>query len=517
LVDAVSDGEIRIPAFQRGFVWDAEKVAYLMDSIHKKYPFGTLLLWHTRAQLKHEKQLGPFKLPEPRTDYPIYYVLDGQQRITSIFGVFQHAMPTSQDYDPFRIHFDYTADPDAQDPQFLALKLGENDPSKHFPMNVLFDVSAFRATTRNLDDAVMERISRLQQTFQEAMIPAQVVETEEKPKVAIVFERINRMGVELDTPQLLNAWTWSEEFDLQTQFEALSEELSDFGFSEVGKNADLVLRCCAAVLSKRSGAEALVTLNGAEVRDHFAEITAGIKGAIDFLRHNLSVERLENLPYETLLVPLCAFFASPPTQEVRMTSDQRKTILRWVWRALFTLRYSAGVQRNIDRDILAMDTLRRDGKSDLGSFSASLDESFFTGNTFSLSSVNTKTFVLMLCQYTPKSFISGNPVDLAEVLRAYNRREFHHLFPAKYLRAANWGQQPINSLANIAVVSRGDNNQLGGVSPKEYAAKMPADKKEILQHAICPESLFTTVAEDYPIFLKERSELLVAAARSLIA
>jgi hypothetical protein len=92
IVEGVTRGQIRIPAFQRGFVWDAERVAYLMDSIYKGYPFGSLMFWRTREQLKFDRDLGPFQLPPPKEDYPVDYVLDGQQRVTSIFGVFQTDM-----------------------------------------------------------------------------------------------------------------------------------------------------------------------------------------------------------------------------------------------------------------------------------------------------------------------------------------------------------------------------------------------------------------------------------------
>lgn len=71
ILDQILRGQIRIPAFQRGFVWEPDRVAYLMDSIYKRYPFGSLLFWRTREQLKVEKDLGPFKLPDPKVDYPV--------------------------------------------------------------------------------------------------------------------------------------------------------------------------------------------------------------------------------------------------------------------------------------------------------------------------------------------------------------------------------------------------------------------------------------------------------------
>jgi Protein of unknown function DUF262 len=70
ILQQLTAGNIRIPAFQRGFVWDAEKVAYFMDGFFKGYPFGSLLFWRTKAQLKTERQLGPFVLPDRDPEYP---------------------------------------------------------------------------------------------------------------------------------------------------------------------------------------------------------------------------------------------------------------------------------------------------------------------------------------------------------------------------------------------------------------------------------------------------------------
>ena len=58
LIEQIQAGNIRIPAFQRGFVWDADRVAFLMDSIYKGYPFGTAIVWRTKKRLRTERQLG---------------------------------------------------------------------------------------------------------------------------------------------------------------------------------------------------------------------------------------------------------------------------------------------------------------------------------------------------------------------------------------------------------------------------------------------------------------------------
>jgi uncharacterized protein DUF262 len=255
IIDQVIGGQLRIPAFQRGFVWDAERVAYLMDSVYKGYPFGAAILWRTREQLKSDRQLGPFPLPERDPDYPLDYVLDGQQRLTSIFGVFQTEIQPVGDDSWTKIYFDLKAAEDVQETQFFAVPDDKVELGRHFPIGTFFDVTAYRLATKGLDDETADRIGKVQAAFQQALIPVQTVETDDRAKVAIVFERVNRMGMELDVLQLLSAWTWSEDFDLQSKFVDLAEELRPFGFHGVGDDSNLLLRCCVAALLRRDRRE----------------------------------------------------------------------------------------------------------------------------------------------------------------------------------------------------------------------------------------------------------------------
>jgi hypothetical protein len=513
ILDQVARGQIRIPAFQRGFIWEPDRVAYLMDSIHKRYPFGSLLFWRTKEKLKVERDLGPFKLPEPKVDYPIDYVLDGQQRVTAIFGVFQTGLKMVNSVPWEDIYFDLQADTNAQDPQFVALSGEEVVSGRHFPLKTIFDTAAYRKATKGFDDATAKRIDDMQAVFKEAQVPLQLSSTDDKATVAIIFERVNRQGVPLDTLQLLSAWTWSEDFQLQEQFADLSEGLGPFGFGRVGEDTNLLLRCCAAVLAKDASPEALMTLNGQTVRENFTRILNGVKGAVDYLRSNFNVFSLDNLPFSTVLVPLSVFFATEGNQEHKYTDDQRRTINRWFWRSAFSKRYSAGVLRNLKSDIEEMEKLRDGKPNTLGAFQASVSDSFFSSEIFGMGNVNTKTFILMLAQARPRSFISGAPVDLGEKLRASNRTEFHHLMPRSFLKASNQaGNESV--LANFAFLSRADNRDLGGVAPSVYKAKMSGNLSEILAAALCPASLFNDV---YNTFIKERAGMLAAEANKLVA
>ena len=513
IIAQAESGQIRIPAFQRGFVWESERVAQFMDSLYKDYPFGALLFWRAGEQLKVEKQLGPFALPDPKADYPIDYVLDGQQRVTSVYATFQTTQVMSNGEAWKDIYFDYSLPDDVQEPQFFALSPDEVILDRHFPLRVLFDTTAYRRETRDFGEELAARIDNMQARFKEVRLPAQLFRTEDKGTVAVIFERINRQGVPLDTLQLLSAWTWSEDFELQAQFEELVDELEGKGFLTTALDENLLLRCASAILVTNPRPDAIVRIPGEQIRKRFDEVLNGVLGALDFFEMNLGLRRIDNLPFQTILVPLSAFFAVSGNREIVVSEEQRDRLLKWFWKVCFSRRYSSGVIRHLEDDIKAMLQLRGGQQSNLGGFSTEITSEFFLTNTFGIRNVNTKTFVLLLAQCNPKSFVSGTPVDLNEKLKAYNKAEFHHLMPKAYVETLLEIKHSVNCLANYCFLSRSENKHLGGVRPSEYRSMMPNQLDNILSSAVCPESLFE---DDFDAFIVERSELLKNEAENRI-
>ena len=86
LIVDIEKGQIKIPQFQRDFVWELTKSANLMDSIIKGYPIGTFIFWKTKERLRSVRNIGGVELPESLSGDYIHFVLDGQQRLTSLFA-----------------------------------------------------------------------------------------------------------------------------------------------------------------------------------------------------------------------------------------------------------------------------------------------------------------------------------------------------------------------------------------------------------------------------------------------
>jgi hypothetical protein len=115
----IDQGRVKLPLFQREFVWDKEQSAKLVDSLLTKlvdsllkgYPVGTFIFWKTKDELRSYKNIGNFTLPStPKGDF-VEYVLDGQQRITSLYTIRKGIRLTKDnreiDYKDIFIDLDY--------------------------------------------------------------------------------------------------------------------------------------------------------------------------------------------------------------------------------------------------------------------------------------------------------------------------------------------------------------------------------------------------------------------------
>lgn len=514
IIDKITSGEVRIPAFQRGFVWEPEAVAFLMDSLYKGFPIGSILFWSTTEQLKTEKNLGNFELPDPQKHYPIHYVLDGQQRLTSIFSVFQTEMKPIDNDGWMDIYYLIGSKESIQKSKFIALNKEDVDINKHFPLNVLFDSVKYRQATDRFNDDIKQELDKLQEKFKEVDIPYEMMETNDKEHVAIVFERINRAGQPLDSFQLLSAWSWSTDFDLQDEINSLSAELDDFGFGSLADETDLLLKCFTGFILGDTSPKSILSLDGTKVRENFEQIKNGIKSSIDFIQKELNLYSLDLIPFPAMIVSMTKFFGTNKKNGKLYTDKQRKELIRWFWRNCFSRRYSSGVNDAHESDLIAMGNLIKDENYSISNFKCEVDEFFFTNNQFNVNAVNTKTFIAMLASNNPRSFISGAKVDLSAVLKKSSSREFHHIFPDKYLQKLGFKKKDIYMLSNFCFLNNADNQKIKDKAPSCYKKLLNNDSlNDIMNSALCPTNALDMT---YDEFVKSRTLILLEYAKKLI-
>ena len=132
LMNNIEQGLVKIPQFQRDFVWPLKRSATLIDSILKGYPIGTFILWKTKEPLRFVRNIGGAELPgTPPGDF-VQHVLDGQQRLTSLYATY-HGLPVerAERVDDFaEIYIDLDASTDnSQEEQVAVVGVGDKDPT----------------------------------------------------------------------------------------------------------------------------------------------------------------------------------------------------------------------------------------------------------------------------------------------------------------------------------------------------------------------------------------------------
>lgn len=502
LLGEVTKGNIKIPVFQREFVWVDDQIISLLDSIYQGYPVGSLLLWSTKERLKHERNVGGFKLPQTPEDYPVQYVLDGQQRLSTLYGVFNSDAPT--DDAELASRFNIVFLPDSG--EFIHASVA--DPKTSIPLRTILDTTKLLPELQRFSIDDQKVIAGLTERFKDYEFPVVTIRDRTNQEVCRVFQRINSSGTTLSTLELLAAWTWSDQFDLRDEIQSLLDRLADKGYEDLERTE--VMRCLASVVTNGIDGDALVDVKPEDLVSGMSKLKQAMLATIDFLESEFRIKNIIFVPFPIMLVPLVRFFATT----LKPTADQRASLRKWFWNCTFTQRYKAGTNRLVLEDVGRMIDLAA-GKPAFDKLSSAVDASTFL-KTWRINSTAAKAAICLLAQLEPKSFLTGATVDLSDALSAYNAREFHHIYPKGYLGTQGIHFHEANVIANICMLTSSDNNEISDANPVDYFAEIPATiREDVFQRALIPQS-FQDGSKAYADFIKARAELLAKKAAELI-
>lgn len=200
----IENGEIRVPAFQRGFVWNTRQIKELLRSIYNGYPIGNILLWETNDRSLGAKLDTSIPFPSSRVHYPTTYILDGVQRLSTLYGVLIDRNP-EQEF-KFAVVFDLKNEvfkhtrSTTLKPQFIRL-------------SVLFSPKLYIAAQQSLleqkdSDLLIERSLHLYNVFQQYLIPVVTIRDRSIFEVVEIFEKLNTQGTRLKRSDLKRALPW---------------------------------------------------------------------------------------------------------------------------------------------------------------------------------------------------------------------------------------------------------------------------------------------------------------------
>lgn len=337
LLQKLDEGRLRLPRFQRPFVWQDKDILALLDSVRLAYPIGTILVWETEEEVTSTDVVGPIELPSKPTG-PVSYVLDGQQRLSSLAG----SLLLKDDHGPFSSGINWRIYYDLRSREFVTQPKAEI-PVQLFAVRHLLSTSGFVSVCRDIVDKLgveesrpfLDEADRLANAFRDYTIPFITVRDGDMNTAVTVFARLNRRGRKMTEDQMVSALTYKEgEFHLAAKLDEFQGELRSLGFG--GLSRIFILRSVLAALDRDIYAKDFATLMiQPEIRDSlhdkFDVAAAALREAIAFLKA-LGVISDRLLPYGLQVVMLAELFRICPKPD----SGLKDKIARWFWVTSFT-------------------------------------------------------------------------------------------------------------------------------------------------------------------------------------
>ncbi len=513
LISEVQKGIIKVPKFQREFVWSIDRTAKLLDSILKGYPIGTFILWQTNERLNDIKNIGNLEIPPTPEGTKVQYVLDGQQRITSLYAAFLGAKIQKigekkvTDYKNIVVNLDN--DIKENNNQVITSEpIGE----KYLPLNDVlnFTYSKAKALSDKFSENELELIDTYSTAFKTYEFPIVVLRKEDIDSAIDVFTRINTGGQTLTLFEIMAAKTYDEQqnFDMQAKWDAFIKKLKDIKYE--GISSSVVLSVLSLVLSrtKECKRKTILALNKQDIIDSWDAVISALKDSIDYFRTTYRIPVSQLLPYDSLLVPFAYYFYH---NKNKPQAEQRKCLEEFFWRMSLSFRYSSSAESRLAQDIKRIDKIlnknKRPDYSDikvhLESPQALVDTNFSAGNSFC------KAVLCLLAYQEPKDFQDNGKVILDNSwLKVASSKNYHHFFPKAYLKDKT--QFNSNSLVNITFVSDHLNKRkIGAKSPSTYIGDFKDENADIntaLNSHFIDLDGYGIESNDYEVFLQARAK-----------
>jgi hypothetical protein len=520
LLKEAAVGKSQLPEFQRGWVWPDRNIAALISSISLGYPVGTVMMLKTGGSVKFKER--PVEGASFDTSIRAErLVLDGQQRITSLYRALMHQGPIqTQDIRKKAVTGWFYIDIEAalldEDNREEAIRLipedkvirnfrneSQEDYStpeseykyKLFPLNKVFDwhdwyqeYMQYWEHEKEASKVFLKFQAEILDRFNKYQVPViELPSDTAKDAVCQVFEKVNTGGVTLTVFELLTATFAADEFDLRSDWTQKRQRwgapnhkvVSDFS------NTDLLQAIC--LLSTRDRREAFLATSNEDERaprigckrtdilalsledyqDYGNRVVEGLIETSKFLREALILDS-KFLPYGAQLIPLSAIFSILGNEADN--HQARAKISQWLWCGIFGELYGGTTETRFAFDVVEVVNWVR-GSSEVP---RTIQEAqFMKARLWTLRSRNSaayKGLYALLLADGAKDWLSGKSIN--HMTYFDDSIDVHHIFPKDWCETVGLPSQKYNSILNKTPLSARTNRVIGGSAPSKYIASL---------------------------------------------
>jgi hypothetical protein len=569
-LDSIRDQSLQLPDFQRDWVWDDDAIHSLLVSIVRGFPVGAILTLEAGGEVKF--QARPFATIQQKGIAPKEFLLDGQQRLTSLVQALGSDAPvrtkTAKGQLVERRYFvDLPAatDPNQDPAEWIVSTRGDgketsdfgrtidrdySTPEKQFeahvfPLNQVFNEHEWLFGYKNYwhnrgesvhetDKALFEHVIRPIHRYEMPIIRLNKGNTREA--ICTVFEKVNTGGKKLDAFELLTAVYASDEYNLRTDWMGDAKTTGRLSrLRGLDKSRDIYaklastdfLQACTAlstmdrrrdsIAQGRTGKdlppvtirrEAMLALPLSEYQRLANEVEEGFTQAKKFL----SARRIiwfKDVPYPTQLITLASVFARiPPAERTAAANDK---LDRWFWASVFGELYSGSVESRIARDIPELLGWIRGEAEHVTTIGEAVFQIERLETLRSRLAAAYKGMNARLMLSGARDFVSG---DTFEIMTYFDQQvDIHHVFPKAWCNKAGIPAAEYDSIINKSPLSKLSNIRIGGDAPSVYLKRI--EDRDGLDPATLDEILRSHLiepellrADDFAGFWAARREAL---------
>lgn len=558
----VGRGKIQLPDFQRGWVWDDSRIKGILASVAKSFPIGAIMLLETgneNVRFK-AKPVEGVKLEEEVE--PELLILDGQQRITSLYKtIMSNEIVSTRNEKNYKIQRWYYIDMKkamngSYDLEEAIISLNEKkqitedfgrdiilDLSKKeyeyknlmYPVSMINDYSTWRKEFNSYwqyDSEKLEFWDRFEEkiinSFKQYMLPVIIMKKENtKEAVCQVFEKVNTGGISLTVFELLTATFASDDFDLKQDWQEIKEKFKDYKLIANVNNTDFIQAITLlasykhrierikenledddlpAVSCKRRD---MLNLSLEDYLKYKDLIVQGFMKAARILFEN-HIYTARDLPYNTQLIPMSAILAVLG-DEIDNIANKKK-LMQWFWCGVFGELYGSANETRYALDLpQVVDWLKNNGPDPKTIYDAHFSPSRLHTLRTRNSAAYKGIYALFMADGA-RDWLSAENIDFSNYFS--EAIDIHHIFPIAWCKKNNISKNDYNSIINKTPLSSRTNRIVGGDAPSRYLQRIQKragvdveEFEEILKsHLLSPQYLY---ADDFEGFFNHRKELIL--------
>ena len=517
ILDQIDMGSIALPEFQRGYVWNRDQVRNLMSSLYKGHPVGSLLVWETQTDQVTDHARGNGNLSAGT----VKLLLDGQQRITSLYGIIRGKAPQFFDGNTQSftgLYFNLEEEtfafymPTRMDgnPVWVSVtELMSKGAGHFFPILVANPEFAPKladyANRLNAIDNIKNREFHIEEVSGADKTVDEVVE---------IFNNVNSGGTKLSKGDLALARICAAWPDARDELKSRLDKWSQAGFYF---KLDWLLRCITAVTTNESLFSALKDVSTERFSTGLNDTEKSIDTLLNVISSRLGLDH-DRVLGGVYAFPLMTRYLDQQRGGHFPNHQERDQLLYWYVHTLLWGRYSGQTESTLRKDLSAIDgkdscldrliELLRQDRGDLKIFPNDFG-GWSKGNRFYP--------MLYLLTRVCKARDWEDDNELSQHLFGkLSSLEVHHIFPKSKLYAHGYERAEVNAIANFTFLTKETNLKVSNRDPEEYFAHYEEKHPGTIASHWMPMDRELWKYENYREFLAARRELLAQAANEFL-